>query len=63
MLGQVVSDTLAQLLALVFCCPALMSSLHFDTMVLTILGYLTNEKWLYQQVINHHLADDPNCGL
>jgi hypothetical protein len=21
---------------------------------------LSNEKWLYQQVIDHHLADDPN---
>jgi hypothetical protein len=29
-------------------------------MILTIFGYLANEKWLYQQVIDHHLADDPN---
>ena len=29
-------------------------------MVLKVFGYLANERWLYQQVIDHHLADDPN---
>jgi len=28
-------------------------------MVLTVFGYLANEKWLYHQVIDRKLADEP----